>query len=199
MGAAAGLGAAGQAIGITGGERGRKGAKRGFKQAAGEFQSPASLTSSGAAYPLFGTKDASVFQNLGALLSGNSLDELQPALRSADIGGRNQQRSFAGQLARSGLTGSGFGLGNNQAIANQTDVNKSNILAQLPALRRENLAAALPYFQTFMADIARRQSGRAGIKERSAGTNAAAKTESSNNMGNMVSSAGMGKGGGGGK
>lgn len=195
MGAAAGP--IGQIFGMVGGERAAKGAKRGAKRAAGEFQAPASLQASGAAYPLFGSRDASVFQNLQALLSGNSLKELEPALRANAYNTSRQQRSFKEAMGRSGLVGSGTDLGQNFAINQRGGEQASNILAGLPALRRENIAAALPYFQQFMGDIARRQAGRAAIKSGSVGPNAAAKANNANTEGNFISSFG-GKGGGGG-
>jgi hypothetical protein len=190
----------GEVTGAVGGERGRKGARRGYKRAAQEFDAPNSLKAGGAAYPLFGTSDASVFQNLGKLLAGNSLNELEPALRASSQNTLTQQRSFKNALSRSGLVGSGVDLGNNFAINQAGATRSSDILSQLPQLQRSNLAIALPYFQSFMGDIARRQAGRAGIKAQSAGPNAAGKAESSANMGNAIGSiAAKGVGGGGGK
>lgn len=133
-------------------------------------------------------------QNTVSLLSGNGANELQPAMRAADIAGRNKQGAFASQLARSGLTGSGFGLGGNYAIGNQTDVNKQNILAQLPQLQRENLAALAPYFSRYLSNQEFRSGGLSALKNQRGETNAAA---TANKWGTVTNALG-GKGAGGG-
>ena len=189
--------AAGQAIGVVGGERSRKGAKRGAAMARREFKAPPAFQAGGGGFELLGAANNPLFKNLGALLGGNSLDELQPALRANALNTQRLQEGFAGQLGRSGLVGSGFGLGGNQAIAAQGAERSSDILAGLPQLRRANLATAFPFLQAYLGDVARRQSGRANARIDTYGPQAAAKAQSANNMGNMVGGMG-GKGGGGG-
>lgn len=135
-------------------------------------------------------------QNAVSLLKGNGANELQPALRSADIAGRNRQGSFAAQLAKSGLTGSGFGMGGNYAIGNQTDVNKQNILAQLPQLQRENLAALAPYFSRYLSNQEFRSGGLSALKNERGRTNAAATANKWATVGSALGGVGA-KGGGG--
>lgn len=135
-------------------------------------------------------------KNILSLLSGNSLDELQPALRSASQAGINNQRSFASQLAKSGLTGSGFGLGGNYAIQNQTDVNKSNILAQLPALQRQNLAAVFPFFSRYLGNQEFRVGGLSNAYINQGNMNAASTANKYNTAANAIGGLGGGKGSG---
>jgi hypothetical protein len=144
-----------------------------------------------------GRSDNLLAQNAKALLGGNSLNELQPALQAADTAGRNNQRSFSGQLAKSGLTGSGYGLGGKFGIQNQTDVNKQNILAGLPGLRRENLAALFPYFSRYLTDREYRTKGLADLQLQRGSTEAAGTAQKWNTVSNSIGGGGATKGQGG--
>lgn len=98
-------------------------------------------------------------QNALALLKSNGLSALEPALRSATTQGQSNQRRYSDMLARSGLIGSGLQMGGSNAIQNQTDVNRSNILAQLPNIQRENLQALYPYFARYLTNKESRVAG----------------------------------------
>lgn len=182
------------ALGILGAKDAQNKADRGWNNAKKVYGTPPIFQQGGGWWDALTSPNNLLAQTAKSLLSGNGLDELQPALRSADIAGRNNQRMFAGQLAKSGLTGSGFGLGNNYAIKNQTDVNKSNILAQLPALQRENLASLFPYFSRYLGNQEFRTKGFAdttiGQGNQQAATRASQYGMAMNSLG--------GKGGGGG-
>jgi len=194
MGGAAAGSLWGGAASVLGQNKGQKAYQKGNSNAQRELGTPPIFQGSNWWDALTGPKSKLGDMAL-ALLSGNGLDALQPALRSADIQGRNNQRSFAGQLARSGLTGSGFGLGNNYAIQNQTDVNKQNILAQLPEQQRQSLGALFPYFSRYLSNQEFRSGGLAGLKNERGKYNAQADI----NRWNTVSSSIGGAGGGGGK
>lgn len=198
MGAAGAGSLFGGAASIAGQNKGQKKAQKGNSAAQKELGTPPIFQGSNWWNALTGPNSA-LGDNALALLQGNSAKELEPAMRASDTAGRNNQQRFASQLSRSGLTGSGFGLGGNQAIQNQSDVNRQNILAQLPALRRENLAALFPYFSRYLGNQEFRAGGLSGLQERRGNMNAAADINRWNTVSSAIGgSGGKGSGGGGG-
>lgn len=192
MGAQAAGSLWGGAASVAGQNKGQKKAQKGNTNAQRELGTPPIFMKGGPWWDALTGPNNLLAQNAVALLQGNSAKELEPAMRASDMAGRNNQQRFASQLARSGLTGSGFGLGGNQAIQNQSDVNRQNILAQLPGIRRENLAALFPYFSRYLGNQEFRAGGLSGLQERRGSMNAAADI----NRWNTVSSAIGGKGSG---
>lgn len=193
----------GGALSVLGQNKANNQANQGYRHAENELGTPPIFMKGGPWWNALTGPNNLLAQNAQSLLSGNSLDELQPALRSASQAGVNNQQSFAQQLARSGLTGSGFGLGGNYAIQNQTDVNKANILAQLPALQRANLNTLFPYFSRYLGNQEFRAGGRSGLIERQGNMNAASTANRYATAANAISGMGGaggagGKGGGGG-
>lgn len=198
MGAGAALNEGAGILSIIGQRKASGQSNQGYNNANKQLGTPPIFWKGGNWWDALTGPNAMLGDTAKSLLSGNSLDELQPSLRSADIAGRNNQRSFASQLARSGLTGSGFGLGGNYAIQNQTDVNKSNILAKLPEIQRQNLATLFPYFSRYLGNQEFRSGSLAKNMIDRGNMNAAATNQMWGTAANALGGGGAGKGAGGG-
>lgn len=173
MGAAGAASELGGIMSIIGQQKGQKQSNRGYNNAMGELGTPPVFWKGGPWWEALTGPNNLLAQNAVSLLKGNGMSELEPALRASDQAGQRNQMGLKQSLAKSGLIGSGVDIGNSFAAQNSRDVNKANLLAQLPQIRRENLASLFPYFSRYLSNQEFRAGGRSGLARDKGNMNAA--------------------------
>lgn len=196
MGAGGGPAAslAGGIMSIIGQQKGQKAFNKGNTSAQDALGTPPVFWKGGPWWEAMTGPNNLLAQNAVALLKGNGMSELEPALRSADLAGQRNQMGLKQSLAKSGLIGSGVDIGNSFAAQNARDVNKANLLAQLPQIRRENLASLFPYFSRYLGNQEFRSGGISKLRSDRGSVNAASIANQWGTGANAISGMG-GKGG----
>lgn len=164
MGAAGAANLWGSAMSILGQQKAQKAFNRGNTSAQSSLGTPPIFWKGGPWWEALTGPNNLLAQNAVSLLKGNGMSELEPALRASDQAGQRNQMGLKQSLARSGLIGSGVDIGNSFAAQNSRDVNKANLLAQLPQIRRENLASLFPYFSRYLGNQEFRAGGISNLR-----------------------------------